>query len=293
MAGLAKLPAVIDAAVSPTLRKGTKSTTKIHPSGILTLVVSSESQPIALAAANAIAERVTSLGKSTTDRANGLPGIVVGNFGLGVGLWGRESQFTLKPQRLSIEPSGRVGHPSLEVQCTAGPGCGVTTLLTYPFRVGIQYTATALVRKPPGSTASPEVHLLFGSNPKDVVTGKSTIARRRWQQVSVSWSPNDQSSDTVEIGAQSYAKDATFLLSDVIMADHTGLVHSPVGSVITPAQQALVIKGAATATILPARPIEQATGSTLKWALIGLAVGTLMTLAAIAAGSIAGRRGGG
>jgi hypothetical protein len=290
MAGMAELPGVVDAAVSSTLRQGTRITSRIYPTGMLTLEVSSQTQPTALVVANALAQRVTSLGESTVDRADHLAGIVVGNFNLGFGSWAEPSQFDLKAQQLSIEPRGRLGHTSLKVQCTTGPGCGATGFLTYPFRVGVTYTATALVRNQPGSSASPEVHMLLGSNDGDVVTGKGILARRKWREVSVSWSPKTQSTDTVEIGAQSYDRSATFLLSEVIMTDPTGLLNSPVAGTLTLAQRARVIGEAATATIVPARAIGQATGSTLKWALIGLAVGTLMAIAAVAGGGVAGRR---
>jgi hypothetical protein len=290
MAGMAELPGVVDAAVNSTLRQGTKVTSRIRASGMLTLEVSSQTQPISLVVANALAQRVTALGESAVDRANHLAEIVVGNFELGFGSWTEPSQFDLKAQRLSIEPRGRVGRTSLRVQCTAGPGCGATGSLTYPFRAGVTYTATALVRDPPGSSASPEIHMLFGSNPRDVVTGKAVLAGRKWREVSVSWSPTAQSTDTVEIGVQSWDKLATFLISEVIMTDPTGLLNSPVSNTLTPTRRALAIGEAATATIVPAREIGQATGSTLKWALIGLAVGTMMAIAAVAGGGVAGRR---
>jgi hypothetical protein len=287
---MTELPGVVDAAVSSTLRDGTRVTSKIYPSGMLTLEVSSQTQPIALVVANALAQRVTSLGDIAVDRADHHTEIVVGNFDSGFGAWTGPSLFDLKAQRLSIEPRGRLGHTSLKVQCTAGPGCGATSLLTYPFRVGVTYTATALVRDQPDSSASPEVHMLFGSNDADVVTGKGIRAGRRWREVSVSWSPKAQSTDTVEIGVQSFDKSATFLLSEVIMTDPTGLLNSPVSNTLTPAQRAHAIGEAATATIVPARAIGQATGSTLEWALIGLAIGMLMAIAAVTGGGVAGSR---
>lgn len=290
MAGMAELPGVVDAAVSSTLRDGTRVTSRIYASGMLTFEVSSQTQPIALVVANALAQQVTSLGEITVDRADHHTEIAVGNFDLGFGSWTGPSQFDLKAHRLSIEPRGRLGHTSLKVECTTGPGCGATSLLTYPFRVGVTYTATALVRDQPGSLASPEVHMLFGSNDADVVTGKGIRAGRKWRELSVSWSPKAQSTDTVEIGVQSFDKSATFLLSEVIMTDPTGLLNSPESSTLTPAQRALAIKEAATAAIVPARAIGQATGSTLKWALIGLAIGTLMAIAAVAGGCVAGSR---
>jgi Carbohydrate binding domain len=243
------------------------------PGGGLRILVRDQSGTGAVALANAFAAQ--SLNFPDIESAD----VSLGDFETGLGQWGNtRSVFSLPPTAMRIvSQTPREGSAALRVVCRGVPGCGASLPVTYSFRRGITYTASAWLRSASGRAP---IGFLLGANAEDYASGRGRL-RPTWTRYFVRWTPA-RSATAAELSILLNARGpVTFDIDDVMLAEQRAAAGYPRGE-RTRGERAL--------TVLPAVPSGTTGGETVRWALAGAGLGLLIAAASIALGRLARHR---
>jgi hypothetical protein len=188
--------------------------------------------------------------------------------------------FALRPLRVNATHTvAHSGVGSLEVNCeTPVPGgCGPYLRLERAFRVGRSYSAVGWVKATPGT----RIRLVLGASSSDVAVGSVANGTGRWEQLSVTWTPQSSSNLAVTVFQVMSLGPSHFNIDDVAVGPQAAVQRGETTSA----------SAAAYRTIAPATASSTlGSGHTAEWAAGGAAAGLLVAAAAAAAATAAARR---
>ncbi len=262
-------------------------TTSVAPGGSLAVIARARTSADAEAIANSVAVQLVSLGEVIDARASGQTGIVIGDFARGLDGWGAPSVFSSSPRSLVLDHlHPRFGTADLAVNCGRSPGCGIAHEIPYAVVPGVAYVATVWVR----ATGAPmSISVVFGRGPREYTATTPVTVTGSWRRLSVSWTPSTLSS-IAELDVQrASGRGAGFAVGAADLRDPTLPGQAALGA-FSDREQSQLLAGDLSDTLLPARPDGVVSSATLLWAAGGLAVGLLLALAALGAGSAAAHR---
>lgn len=275
LAAIAKWPGVIDDArkaagsgLSETqVRAGVL--TSVSSTGSIEVSASGQSYESAEALANALAGRVTQLGRSLQVRA-GTGVLALDDFGIGA--------FSAAPKRIMLRTNAPTYRPALEVLCSTAVGCGAGSTVTLPFQSGRAYTVSAWVRSL--TVAPSRLIAAVGHDAQDVRTTLPQMVRGEWSKLSVSWDPKEDLGSTSVTVQTTTPVAADFEIGEVTIAD-TSKPRAPLFGSLDPAAVQRLLVATRQARVVPALPAGNASGATTLWSAIALACGLLALSCAI------------
>jgi hypothetical protein len=257
--------------------------------GLVVVTARSESAADAVRIADSFAAEATRVGEANGDSSLN----VLGDFEDVLDWQGGASDFSTQAASLRLDgETARFGHASLRVVCGARQRCGAWIRAYQAFTPEAIYGASGWARLAPGSDRPVSAAMFLGSGSDDGEVGRFVDLTSSWQQLDVSWVP-EQSSATSQVGivTQTGSGPTSFDLDGVVLADETR--EQPPGPVRPPSPAALqrALAPAASLRRFPARPVgEESTSSTVRAALLGALAGLGAALAAVGVAVAATRR---
>jgi hypothetical protein len=275
LAAIAKWPGVIDDArkaagsgLSETqVRAGVL--TSVSSTGSIEVSTSGQSYESAEALANALASRLTQLGRALQVRA-GTGVLALDDFGIGA--------FSAAPKRIALRDNDPRYRPALEVLCTTAVGCGAGSTLTFPFQTGRVYTVSAWVRS--RTVAPSRLIAAVGHDAQDVRTTLPQMVPGQWRKLSVRWEPEEDLGSTSVTVQTTTPVAADFEIGEVTIAN-TSNRRAPLFGSLDPAAVQRLLVATRQARIVPASPAGDASGASTLWSAIVLACGLLALSCAV------------
>lgn len=275
LAEMAKWPGIVDDARETVssdrsdaqIRAGLSASATSN--GSVEIETSGPTYPSAAAVANALAARLTLLGRIARVHA-GTGRLALADFGIGA--------FSAPPKRITLLHNAGTYRPAIEVVCTTAVGCGAGSTITYPFQAGHTYTVTAWVRSL--AAAPSRLIVAAGHNAHDVRTNLPQVVHRRWTRLLVSWKPAaDLGSTSVTVQTAAHAA-VDFQIGEVTIAN-TGKPRAPLFGTLHPATIQPLLDSVREAKIVPASPVGDTSTATAMWAALALACGLLASVCAV------------